>query len=136
MFLTADRTPHVEFLAVTLIATIAFIFRAPPLSYVSNIYYLPFNAVVWFCAILLVIVCTILIFLIYKFSKEDNSHLTTSDFVMYGITTVCQMGSQVMPKTTAGKIATVNEVAFRLFSTATTSFYVSTSFLFSSLFSA
>lgn len=108
MFLTADRIPHIEYLAITLKATIAFIFRAPPLSYVSNIYYLPFNAVVWFCAILLVIVCTTLIYIVYKFSKEDNSHLTTSDFVMYGITTVCQTGSQVTPKTTAGRVATVN----------------------------
>lgn len=136
MFLTADRIPHLEFLAVTLIATIAFIFRAPPLSYVSNIYYLPFNAVVWFCAILLVIVCTTLIYLIYKFSKEDSSNLSTSDFVMYGITTVCQMGSQVMPKTMAAKIATVNSFSFHLFSKATANFHVSPSFPFSSLFSA
>lgn len=115
MFLTADRIPHVEFLAITLNAQLGFIFRAPPLSYVSNIYYLPFNAVVWFCAILLVIVCTTLVCIIYKFSKEDNSNVTSSDFVMYGITTVCQMGSQIVPKTTAGKIATVNVFSLHSF---------------------
>lgn len=114
MFLTEERIPHVEYLAVTLAVSICFIFRAPPLSYVSNIYYLPFNAVVWICAIVLVIVCTTLISIVYKFSKEDNSNLTSSDFVMYGITTVCQMGSQMTPKTLAGKIATVNEALFHL----------------------
>ena len=110
MFLTGDRIPHVEYLAVTLTASLAFIFRAPPLSYVSNIYYLPFSAVVWLCAIALVMVCTMLIYTVYKFSNEDNKNLTSSDFVLYGVSTVCQMGSQLIPKTTAGKLATVNEL--------------------------
>lgn len=113
LFLTEDRIAHIEYLAVTLAASLAFIFRAPPLSYVSNIYYLPFNAVVWFCAIVLVVVCTTLITIVYKFSKENNSNLTNSDFVMYGITTVCQMGSQMTPKTAAGRIATVNQPLFQ-----------------------
>lgn len=112
MFITADRIPHIEFLAVTLTVTFAFIFRAPPLSYVSNIYYLPFDGVVWICAIILIIVGTILVFIVYKFSKEDTSHLTASDFVMHGITTVCQMGSQVIPTTAAGKFTTVNLACF------------------------
>lgn len=107
LFLTEDRLAHIEYLSVTLAVSIAFIFRAPPLSYVSNIYYLPFNAVVWICAICLVLVCTALISIVFKFSKENNSNLTNSDFVMYGITTVCQMGSQMTPKTAAGRIATV-----------------------------
>lgn len=114
MFLTADRIPHVEYLAVTLMASLAFIFRAPPLSYVSNIYYLPFNAVVWICAIVLFIVCTILIHIVYRFSNEDNKNLSPSDFVLFGVSTVCQMGSQMVPKTTAGKLATVND-SFRSF---------------------
>lgn len=115
MFITADRLPYVEFLTETLEVTLSFLFRAPPLSYVSNIYYLPFSTVVWICAIALVIVCTILVYIVYKFSKEDNSNLRTSDFVLFGMSTVCQMGSQMIPKTTSGKIATVY-LASNLFS--------------------
>lgn len=119
MFLTADRLPHVEFLAVTLEVKLGFIFRAPPLSYVSNIYYLPFNTVVWICSIVLVVVCTALTYIVYKFSKEDSKNLTTSDFFLFGISNVCQMGSQLIPKTAAGKITTVNitvDILFPLFS--------------------
>lgn len=107
MFLIPQRLPYAEFLAETMPVSLIFIFRAPPLSYVSNIYYLPFNAVVWFCAIVLVVVCTTLIYIVYKYSNEENTNLTSSDFVLYAMGTVCQMGTQMVPKTSSGKIATV-----------------------------
>lgn len=129
MSITADRMPHIEFLAVTLSVSFAFIFRAPPLSYVSNIYFLPFNGVVWICAIILIIIGTILVFVVHKFSKEESSNLTASDFVMHGITTVCQMGSPVVPTTTAGKLTTVKLPLFTSYR-----FSCSISFVFSSSF--
>lgn len=107
MFMTEDRLPYVEYLTKTLSISFSFIFRAPPLSHVSNIYYLPFNIVVWSCAIALVIGSTILTYIVYKFSKEDDANLTTSDFFLYAVTTVCKMDPHIIPKATSTKIATV-----------------------------
>lgn len=110
MFMTADRLPYVEYLAVTLPTRLAFVFRDPPLTYVSNIYYLPFTGIVWICAMALVVVSTAVIYCTFRLSKETKAELTTSDFVLYAISTVCQMGSILDPKRLSGKFAMVEIV--------------------------
>lgn len=107
LFITSDRIPFIEYLSVTLPVKFAFVFRAPPLSYVSNIYYLPFNTVVWICGIILVVVSTTIVYITYRVSKENIEHLMASDFLLFTISTVCQMGSNMILKKSSGRIATV-----------------------------
>lgn len=106
--MTMDRLPYLEYLSVTLPTRGAFLFRAPPLSYVSNIYYLPFDSIVWICAIFLVVVCTTTIYVTYRLTQMKNKNLTASDFMLFAISTVCQMGTHLFPKKSSGRIATVN----------------------------
>lgn len=108
LFITPERVPHIEYLSVTLPSRGAFVFRAPQLSHISNIYYLPFSGMVWICGILLVIVCTVLVYMTNQFTRENDQNLISSDFLLFAISTVCQMGSDLIPKRMAGKIATVN----------------------------
>lgn len=107
LFITPERVPFIEYLSVTLPTRGAFVFRAPQLSHISNIYYLPFAGMVWICGIFLVIVCTALVYITYQFSKEQDQKLISSDFLLFAISTVCQMGSNFVPKRMSGKIATV-----------------------------
>lgn len=113
IFITPDRLPYIEYLSCPLEVKLAFVFRDPPLTYVSNIYYLPFTGVVWICAISLVILSTIIIYVTYLFAKEkkkQNHRFTTSDFMLFAISTVCQMGSQLSPKRASSRIAMVMEI--------------------------
>lgn len=104
--MTPERVDHIEFLSMINPTRGTFIFRAPPLSYISNIYYLPFADFVWYCVIALVIISTFLIYLTFKITKEND--LNPSDYFLFATSTVCQMGSHLKPKRSSGKIATVN----------------------------
>lgn len=105
--MTTERLPYIEFISVTVTTSVEFLFRPPPLSYVSNIYYLPFDIVVWICALILVVVSTTIIYITYRFNKGSGEQITLSDFFLYAVGTICQMGSHQVAKKSSGKIATV-----------------------------
>lgn len=106
--MTPERLMVSDYLSVTLKTNGAFVFRRPSLSYVANIYYLPFAGIVWICAIISVILCTFLVHLTYRYSmKEESRDLNFTDYVLYAINTVCQTGGYLSPKKSSGRIATV-----------------------------
>lgn len=99
-----------EFPSMVTPTTTKFIFRAPPLSFVTNIYYLPFDVNVWFSLVALVIISCFVIFITYRVaSVRDPSieHLRPSDIALFGISSICQMGIHREPKYLSGKISTV-----------------------------
>lgn len=111
--MTTDRIDYLEYLSMTLPTSIAFVLRAPPISYVSNIYYLPFSTIVWICSILLVILCTCVIALTLKFrfqSGETSANLTVSDFILFAIASSCQMGSEIMSKMLSARLSMVGVI--------------------------
>lgn len=61
LFFTPQRVSQLEYIAHTTSARGGFIFQAPKLSYTNNIYALPFDALLWKCLVILVIV--IMVFL-------------------------------------------------------------------------
>lgn len=100
-----------EYLSLEVATTVAFILRPPPISYVSNIYYLPFTEVVWICLISLVIFSTIVIALTLKFLvKYDGGaqHMKTSDFLLFAIAATCQMSSNVLTNVFSARISIVS----------------------------
>lgn len=105
--MTPERVDHVEFLSVIIPTRPFFVFRAPPLSYVSNIYYLPFVGIVWLCTIVLVFLSTFLIYLTFRFSREKEQSFRITDFMLLAIGTVCQMGTHLSPKRLSGKMTMV-----------------------------
>lgn len=109
--MTIDRIDYLDYLSMTIPSTIAFVLRSPPISYVSNIYYLPFTGVVWICSISLVILCTLVIAFILKFSwsrDEGTEHLKSSDYFLFAIASSCQMGSDVLTKILSARISMVD----------------------------
>lgn len=108
LFITADRLPYIEYLSETIKVHMAFVFRPPPLSQVSNIYGLPFNTTLWICVLFMFMLCTTIIGIIYFFSKQKNDgNFYKSDLILLAIATMCQMGGQIIPKTASAKIAMV-----------------------------
>lgn len=93
-------------------ASLGFILRSPPISYVSNIYYLPFTGIVWICSISMVILCTAVIIFTLKFHVEydtaETGVMSTSDFVLFSIATTCQMGSNILTNLLSARISIVS----------------------------
>lgn len=111
-FLTVERLGIYEFIATVTPTQARFIFRAPPLSFVTNIYYLPFQANVWFSLVALVIISCFVIYVTYRVSYRRSlptevDVLRPSDLFIFGISAVCQMGTHREPKYLSGKISTV-----------------------------
>lgn len=110
MFMTADRVDIMEFVSMVCDTKMRFVLRAPPLSYVSNIYYLPFNDIVWWCSIMLIFTGTIIVFFTYKLKRSGkaSSELNFSDPWMIAINAVCGMEMEYHAKFISAKISTVN----------------------------
>lgn len=87
-----------------------FVLRPPSISFVSNIYYLPFTGLVWVCSIVLVTLSTIVIastLTARSEPEERNKHLTISDYFMFSIAAVCKMGPEIFSAFYSARIATV-----------------------------
>lgn len=56
LFMTVDRVPIIQYIAMPSPTGSRFVFRAPKLSYTDNVFLLPFNALVWYCLIGLVVI--------------------------------------------------------------------------------
>ncbi|XP_055295194.1 uncharacterized protein LOC129564966 [Sitodiplosis mosellana] len=101
VLMTIERVEYLDYLSMEVPTEFAFMLRPPPISYVSNIYYLPFTGLVWICSILLVILCTFIVTLTLKFRlmpDEGTDHMTTSDYVIFATASTCQMGSEYLTK--------------------------------------
>lgn len=106
MFMTTDRTYFCDYMPMKSDTGLRFVFRAPPLSYVSNIYYLPFDKTVWICLLCLIIVSTVVIYFTF-FARENDANMTPSDVILMSISSVCQMGYQFMTRKMSARISMV-----------------------------
>lgn len=119
-FFTYDRVAVVDYIAATYSTYMRFIFREPPLSYVSNLFALPFDIYVWYSCVGLLLLTCIAIYLVVvwewkdpsfkeKILREANGSMrpTVADVVLLEISAITQQGSPVEPKSLSGRIATI-----------------------------
>ncbi|XP_055295192.1 uncharacterized protein LOC129564964 [Sitodiplosis mosellana] len=108
IFMLVERMPHLEYLSVMVPSEFGFILRSPPISYISNIYYLPFTGVVWICSITLVALCMAIIALTLRSHlKPDESTeiMTVFDGVLFAISTLCQKGTNILTNFMSARIS-------------------------------
>lgn len=55
LFMTVERIPIIQYIAMPTPTGSRFVFRSPKLSYTDNVYLLPFDTMVWYCLLLLVL---------------------------------------------------------------------------------
>lgn len=113
--ITKERVEMMDFIWDPVKTKVLFIFREPPLSYVENVYTLPFDIKVWklFGALLLIV--AVFFYFIAKWEnkiidgKHDNTILRPSitDIILLEIGAVCQQGAEVESKTVSGRILTI-----------------------------
>lgn len=112
LFIVPERVALYEYIAMLTPTRINFIFRAPPLSYVSNIYALPFTWAVWLASAGMIAVSCVCIYIAMcrqqsKGVPAENS-VRPSDIVLLGVGAICQMGSTLEVRRLSGKVLTVS----------------------------
>ncbi|KAJ9584278.1 hypothetical protein L9F63_021374 [Diploptera punctata] len=116
MFVTKQRLPFVRYIASTSETKNSFIFRQPPLSFVENIFTLPFNTSTWLASAALVTLTGCILYIAFKweFSKRrltghsahQSDRVTGSDVVLMSLGAVCQQGTSVEAYSIPGRILT------------------------------
>ncbi|KAI2474132.1 Ionotropic receptor 75a, partial [Diabrotica virgifera virgifera] len=134
-FFTIDRIDIIEYIAPSAPTHIRFLFRAPPLSYVSNVFTLPFDSYVWYCCFGLIPLVFIAVYIIVKWEWYDpvfketvaETHSNTImplrpgffDVLVMELGAITQQGTDTEPKSVSGRIATVfTFIAFMFLYTA------------------
>ncbi|XP_037910845.1 uncharacterized protein LOC119651354 isoform X2 [Hermetia illucens] len=113
LFFQTNRIPLIDYLSMVTPTRSAFLFRAPPLSTVSNIYLLPFTNLVWLTTGFIVVLAVIFIFTILmvqtkfvNFEGPENSS-RFSDCILIGISAISQMGIILQPRRMSLRIASI-----------------------------
>ncbi|XP_069698812.1 ionotropic receptor 75a-like [Periplaneta americana] len=108
MFVTKQRLPLVRYIASTSVTKNAFIFRQPPLSFVENIFTLPFSRSVWLASAGLVALTGCIMYFAFQWefrsSKGESDRVTGSDVTLLSLGAVCQQGTTLEAYSIPGRI--------------------------------
>lgn len=113
--MSTDRIEYLEYVSAIINANFIFVMRAPPLSFVSNIYILSFTEIVWVCSITMVVLSTGVIALTTSSRSAPNDNTPdwrTSDYFLFAIASVCQMSTNIQSKNIPTRIAMVSIVSY------------------------
>ncbi|KAJ9596018.1 hypothetical protein L9F63_012751 [Diploptera punctata] len=107
-FMLNARMPVLDYIAAPIKTREGFIFRAPPLSYMSNIFTLPFSTSVWlFSACMIAVIGCILYGAIkweFLHSDTDQVEPSWSDVLLMSLGAVCQQGSWFEARGPSGRL--------------------------------
>nr|QZH55081.1 ionotropic receptor 75p.1 [Achelura yunnanensis] len=109
---TKERTEHIDYIAMVGSTAVRFVFREPPLAYVSNIFTLPFSGAVWFAILTCVLGCSLFLYITSKWEATMGSHPlqldgSWADVLILIIGAVLQQGCTLEPRFTAGRCVTL-----------------------------
>lgn len=110
LFMIPSRLKQMEFISMIVHTRAEFIFRAPPLTYVSNIYYFPFVGIVWIVSICFLFVGSMVVYFTYAMPQPDRANESSgffSDVFLLAAGLASQMGSHLNPRKISGQIALV-----------------------------
>ncbi|KAF7272836.1 hypothetical protein GWI33_014400 [Rhynchophorus ferrugineus] len=121
LFMTRERVSIIDYIATVSPTRSKFVFRQPKLSYVSNIFTLPFDSKVWMCSGLLIVIVTVVLYVLIKWEWRKKTFVKIEDdvctepeltdsfmevvFVIFAA--LCQQGASVIPYSSPGRIATI-----------------------------
>ncbi|KAF9803573.1 hypothetical protein SFRURICE_008728, partial [Spodoptera frugiperda] len=71
---TQERMDVVDYIAMVGTTAVRFVFREPPLSYISNIFTLPFSGTVWLAIFICVLGCSIFLYIASKWEASMGMH--------------------------------------------------------------
>lgn len=113
-FMRSERVDHVEYLSISLESWCRIVFRAPKLSYTTNVYLLPFQRAIWWAALLLFAAMTLLLLAAatgeWKMAREgrDEQKPRFIDIVFVIFSAICNQGSSFNLNSVAGRIILIS----------------------------
>ncbi|KAJ8955116.1 hypothetical protein NQ318_009009 [Aromia moschata] len=121
LFFTSDRVDIIDYIAMTTPTRSKFVFRQPKLSYVTNVFTLPFDTNVWISTVCLVIIGAFVLHLIIMwewkkwkmYGRSNNQSAVPEvknsiiDTAFFTFGAVCQQGSSYIPFSIPGRITAI-----------------------------
>ncbi|KAJ8955120.1 hypothetical protein NQ318_009013 [Aromia moschata] len=121
LFFTIDRVDIIDYVAMTTPTRSKFVFQQPKLSYVKNVYTLPFDTKVWVSTICLIVIMGFVMYVIIKWEwKKWRAYARSSvqssvpevkdsvtDIVVFTFGAACQQGSSSIPFSIPGRITAI-----------------------------
>ncbi|RZC40438.1 glutamate receptor, partial [Asbolus verrucosus] len=120
LFLTSDRIRIIDYIAMTTPTRSKFIFREPKLSYVTDVFTLPFDGFVWasICGLFVAIAVVLLVVVKWEWKKqkfvevknesnESEIHNSWVEVVFITFGALCQQGSSSVPYSFPGRITLI-----------------------------
>nr|ULA45343.1 chemosensory ionotropic receptor IR75p.1 [Agrotis segetum] len=109
---TQERMMVVDYIAMVGSTAVRFVFREPPLSYISNIFTLPFSGAVWLAIFICVLGCSIFLYIASKWEATMGMHPlqldgSWADVLILIIGAVLQQGCTLEPRYGAGRCVTL-----------------------------
>nr|AXF48850.1 ionotropic receptor IR19 [Lobesia botrana] len=112
MIFTQERMRNIDYIAMIGSTAVRFVFREPPLAYVSNIYALPFTGAVWLASFICVLACALFMYITSKWEATMGMHPlqldgSWADVLILTIGAVLQQGCTLEPRHAAGRVVTL-----------------------------
>ncbi|XP_069698811.1 uncharacterized protein [Periplaneta americana] len=107
LFITRSRIPVMVFISPTTKTGCAFLFQRPPLSFMENIYTLPFSRSVWLASVALVAALCSLLYRALEWEtrqEERPRDAGQGDMLLLGVGAVCQQSSQIEARRVPGRL--------------------------------
>ncbi|PSN49052.1 Ionotropic receptor 75m [Blattella germanica] len=114
MFVTKQRLPFVRYIASTSETKNSFIFRQPPLSFVENIFTLPFNRSTWWASAGLITLTGFILYIAFKWefkkkkitdgASNERERVQGSDVLLMSLGAICQQGTSQEAESIPGRI--------------------------------
>ncbi|XP_030768286.1 ionotropic receptor 75a-like [Sitophilus oryzae] len=120
LFLTRERVDLIDYIAMITPTRSKFVFRQPKLSYITNVFVLPFDTKVWISTAVLIIIMIVSLFVLMKWEWKKKTITTVQntsnsielsdsfmEIVLLTLAALSQQGAAAMPSSTPGRIATI-----------------------------
>ncbi|CAH0401150.1 unnamed protein product [Chilo suppressalis] len=109
---TQERMEIIDYIAMVGSTAVKFVFREPPLSYISNIFTQPFSRAVWLAIIVCVLGCSVFLYITSKWEASISMHQfqlngSWADIIILIIGAVLQQGCTLEPRYAAGRTVTL-----------------------------
>lgn len=104
LFVTSDRVTVIDYIAMPTPTRSKFVFRQPKLSYMSNVFLLPFRGPVWACSVALLLTLAAVLHGATRWERRqeptapDLLTASWSDVAVMTVGALCQQGSSVQLK--------------------------------------
>ncbi|XP_059057956.1 ionotropic receptor 75a-like [Achroia grisella] len=111
-FFNQERLVIIDYIAMVGSTGVRFVFREPPLAYISNIFTLPFTRDVWLAIFICVLGCALFLYITSKWEATMTTHQyqldgSWADVLILIIGAVLQQGCTLEPRYAPGRTVTL-----------------------------